>query len=195
MAEHVSLLFLAGSAREGSFNKRLARLGADIAQANGLPSTFADLGDYPMPLYDGDLEAAQGPPENAQRLKNLMLVHHGVFIACPEYNSSITPLLKNSLDWISRVRAEDEPPLQVFKTRVFAIGAASPGGYGGIRGLMTVRQILQIGLGALVLPGQVAVARAGEAFGEDGHLKDKPLQEMFKRLIEDLAVAATKLTH
>ncbi len=194
MGEHVRLLFLAGSARQASYNKRLARLGADIAQANGLPSTFADLGDYAMPLYDGDLEAAQGPPENAQRLKNLMLVHGGVFIACPEYNSSITPLLKNSLDWVSRVRAEDEPPLQVFKTRVFAIGAASPGGYGGIRGLLTVRQILQIGLGALVLPGQVAVARAGEAFGEDGHLKDKALQETFKRLIEDLAVAATKLT-
>ncbi|MCG8562403.1 MAG: NAD(P)H-dependent oxidoreductase [Hyphomicrobiales bacterium] len=195
MSEHVRLLFLAGSAREQSFNKRLARLGADIAQANGLPSTFADLGDYPMPLYDGDLEAAEGPPETAEQLKNLLLVHQGVFIACPEYNSSITPLLKNSLDWVSRVRAEDEPPLQVFKTRVFAIGAASPGGYGGIRGLMTVRQVLQIGLGALVLPGQVAVARAGDAFGEDGHLTDKGLQDMFKRLIEDLAVAATKLTH
>ena len=195
MSEHVRLLFLAGSAREQSFNKRLARLGADIAQANGLPSTFADLGDYPMPLYDGDLEAAEGPPETAERLKNLLLVHQGVFIACPEYNSSITPLLKNSLDWVSRVRAEDEPPLQVFKTRVFAIGSASPGGYGGIRGLMTVRQVLQIGLGALVLPGQVAVGRAGDAFGEDGHLTDKGLQDMFKRLIEDLAVAATKLTH
>ncbi|MGI9381818.1 MAG: NADPH-dependent FMN reductase [Methyloligellaceae bacterium] len=194
MSEHVRLLFLAGSAREQSFNKKLARLGADIAQANGLPSTFADLGDYPMPLYDGDLEAAEGPPETAERLKNLMLVHQGVFIACPEYNSSITPLLKNTLDWVSRVRAEGEPPLLVFKTRVFAIGAASPGGYGGIRGLMTVRQVLQIGLGALVLPAQVAVPRAGDAFGADGHLEDKSLQEMFKRLIEDLAVAATKLT-
>lgn len=195
MSEHVRLLFLAGSAREQSFNKKLARLGADIAQANGLPSTFADLGDYPMPVYDGDLEAAEGPPETAERLKNLMLIHQGVFIACPEYNSSVTPLLKNTLDWISRVRAEGEPPLQVFKTRVFAIGAASPGGYGGIRGLMTVRQILQIGLGALVLPAQVAVPRAGDAFGADGHLKDKSLQDMFKRVIEDLAVAATKLTH
>jgi len=193
MADHVRLMFLAGSAREQSWNKKLAHLGAEIAHANGLPSTFADLGDYPMPLFDGDLEQAEGPPENALKLKHLMEQHQGIFIAAPEYNSSITPLLKNTLDWVSRIREDSEPALQVYKTRVFAIGGASPGYYGGARALLTVRQILQVGLGALVLPGQVTVPKATEAFEASGHLKDKALQERYKALIENLAVAATKL--
>lgn len=184
------LLFLAGSARQGSYNKRLARLGAMIAEANGIASTFADLGDYPMPLYDGDLEASDGPPENARKLKALMGLHTGIFIASPEYNASITPLLKNTLDWISRVRSEDEAPLEVFKTRVFALGSASPGGMGGLRSLTTARQVLELGLGALVLPEQFAVPRASDAFDDHGHLKNKDSQEQLKALIQKLARAA-----
>jgi NAD(P)H-dependent FMN reductase len=183
------LLFIAGSAREASFNKRLARLGAQIADANGIAATFADLGDYPMPLYDGDLEAAEGPPENAKKLKHLMGLHNGVFIAAPEYNSSITPLLKNTLDWVSRVREGDEQPNEVFKTRVFALGSASPGGMGGLRGLNTVRQVLELGLGALVLPEQFAVPRAADAFEANGHLKNKESQATFKAMIQKLARA------
>ena len=122
MTSSAKLLFFAGSAREGSYNKRLARLGAEIAEANGIPSTFADLGDYPMPLYDADLQAIEGIPDNARKLEALMKIHSGVLIACPEYNASITPLLKNTLDWISRIKNEGEEPLAVFKTRVFALG-------------------------------------------------------------------------
>lgn len=184
------LLFFAGSAREASFNKRLARLGAEIAEANGLAATFADLGDYPMPLYDADLQALDGIPENALKLEALMKVHTGIFIASPEYNASITPLLKNALDWVSRVRNEGEEPLAVFKTRVFALGSASPGGMGGLRGVNTVRTVLELGLGALVLPDQFAVPKAGEAFDDNGHLKNKDSQETFKRLIQKLARAA-----
>jgi len=184
------LLFVAGSSREASYNKRLARLGAMIAEANGISCTFADLGDYPMPLYNGDLEASDGPPDNARKLKALMGLYTGVFIAAPEYNASITPLLKNTLDWMSRVREGDEPPLEVFKTRVFAIGSASPGGMGGLRGLTTLRQVLELGLGALVLPEQFAVPRANEAFDDNGHLKNKDSQEQFKALIQKLARAA-----
>jgi NAD(P)H-dependent FMN reductase len=161
-----------------------------IAEANGIASTFADLGDYPMPLYDGDLEASEGPPENARKLKALIGLHTGVFIASPEYNSSITPLLKNTLDWISRVKSEDEAPLEVFKTRVFALGSASPGGMGGLRSLTTVRQVLELGLGALVLPEQFAVPRAAEAFDDHGHLVNKDSQQQFKTLIQKLARAA-----
>ena len=193
MPHNTRLLFLAGSARDGSLNKRLARLGAEIAHANGLPATFADLGDYPMPLYDGDVESRSGPPENAVKLKALMLVHQGVFIAAPEYNAGITPLLKNSLDWVSRIRTADEPPLHVYKSRVFALGAASPGAFGGMRGLIAARQVLQLGLGALVLPDQVAVPKAGEAFDDNGHLKDKALQDALKAVIEKLARAAKAL--
>jgi NAD(P)H-dependent FMN reductase len=184
------LLFFAGSAREASFNKRLARLGSEIAEANGIPSAFADLGDYPMPVYDADLQAIEGIPDNARKLEALFRVHSGIFIACPEYNASITPLLKNTLDWISRIKTEGEEPLAVFKTRVFALGSASPGGMGGLRGLNTVRQVLELGLGALVLPDQFAVPKAGEAFEDNGHLKNKDSQENFKRLIQKLARAA-----
>ena len=185
------LLFLAGSAREGSLNKRLARLGADIAHANGIVATFADLGDYPMPIYDGDLETKSGVPENARKLKALMLVHDGIFIAAPEYNASITPLLKNTLDWVSRNRDDGEPPLHVYKSRVFAIGSASPGAFGGMRGLIALRQTLEMGLGALVLPDQISVSKAGEAFDDHGHLKDKALMEMYKGVIQRLARTAT----
>lgn len=190
MTTATKLLFFAGSARENSHNKRLARLGAMIAEANGIPSTFADLGDYPMPIYNADLEAREGPPENARKLKALMGVHSGIFIASPEYNASIAPLLKNSLDWVSRVRSEEEAPLEVFRTRVFALGSASPGRFGGIRSLMTLRQVLEIGLGALVLPDQFAVPRAADAFDADGHLVDKDVQEQFKKVIQKLARAA-----
>ncbi len=155
------LLFFAGSAREKSFNKRLARLGASIADANGIAATFADLADYPMPIYDGDLEARSGQPENAHKLKALMSVHTGIFIASPEYNSSFSPLLKNTIDWVSHVREEGEPAMQVYKTRVFALGSASPGGMGGLRGLSHLRLVLEVGIGALVLPDQFAVPRAG----------------------------------
>lgn len=188
MTTSTRLLFFAGSAREGSHNKRLAKLGAGIAEANGIPATFADLGDYPMPLYDADLQNREGIPENAKKLEALMRVHTGVFIACPEYNASITPLLKNTLDWISRIREPE--PLYVFKTRVFALGSSSPGGMGGLRGLNTVRTVLELGLNALVLPDQFAVPKASEAYDEHGHLKNKDSQEQFKALIQKLARAA-----
>ncbi len=127
----VRLLCFAGSTREGSFNKKLARLAHHIAEANGIEAVFVDLKDYPMPIYNGDLEADEGPPERARAFKALLGEYQGVFIASPEYNSSVTPLLKNTLDWVTRVRAKGESGLEVFKTRVFAICGASPGYYGG----------------------------------------------------------------
>ena len=190
MTSSNKLLFLAGSAREESYNKKLAQLGAHIAMANGISATFADLADYPMPLYNGDDEDASGPPENARKLKALMLLHQGIFIAAPEYNASITPLLKNTLDWISRAPSLSGVKEQVFKTRVFALGAASPGSLGGLRGLMAVRHVLELGLGALVLPDQIAITGAAQAFDTAGHLADKNRQEMFKTLIQKLARAA-----
>ncbi|MBL8882094.1 MAG: NAD(P)H-dependent oxidoreductase [Hyphomicrobium sp.] len=184
------LLFISGSAREKSWNKKLAKLGEKIADANGIAGTFADLGDYPMPIYNGDDELRGGPPENARKLKELMKVHSGIFIASPEYNSSFSPLVKNAIDWVSRTRDDGEAPLEVYKTRVFALGSASPGGMGGLRGLSHLRLVLEIGLGALVLPDQFAVPRAVDAFEENGHLKNKDAQETFKALIQKLARAA-----
>jgi chromate reductase, NAD(P)H dehydrogenase (quinone) len=187
------LLFFAGSSRQKSLNKRVAKLGAMIAETNGIPSTFVDLADYPMPIYNGDLEAESGQPENAHKLKNLMMTHTGIFIVSPEYNASFTPLLKNTLDWISHIRNEGEAPLEVYRTRVFALGAASNGGMGGLRGLSQLRLMLELGTGALVLPNQFLLPRAADAFDEHGHLKNKDQTEQFKTVIQRLARAARVL--
>jgi chromate reductase len=184
------LLFIAGSAREKSWNKKLAKLGENISDANGIKATFADLADYPMPIYCGDIEVNDGAPDNARKLKALMSVHTGIFIASPEYNASFSPLLKNAIDWVSHVKDDGEAPLQVYKTRVFAVGSASPGGMGGLRGLSQLRLVLETGLGALVLPDQFVVPKAADAFDEQGHLKNKDNQELFKALIQKLARAA-----
>jgi NAD(P)H-dependent FMN reductase len=186
------LLFFAGATREGSYNKKLARLGQHIAEANGIEAVFVDLRDYPMPIYDGDLEARDGPPVKAREFKALLGEYQGVFIASPEYNSSVTPLLKNTLDWVSRVRAKGETGLEVYRTRVFAISGASPGYYGAMRSLLHVRQILEVGIGATVIPQQIAVPRAMDAFDEDGNLKDKAQQTLLKSVVEALAVAARR---
>jgi chromate reductase, NAD(P)H dehydrogenase (quinone) len=186
------LLFFAGSTREGSYNKKLARLGQHIAEANGIEAVFVDLRDYPMPLYDGDFETKEGPPVKAREFKALLGEYQGVFIASPEYNSSVTPLLKNTLDWVTRVRDKGETGLEVFKSRVFAISGASPGYYGAMRSLLTLRQILAVGIGALVIPEQIAVPRAVDAFEADGSLKDKGQQALCKSVVEALAIAARK---
>jgi NAD(P)H-dependent FMN reductase len=186
------LLFFAGSTREGSYNKKLARLAQHIATANGIEGVFVDLRDYPMPIYHGDLEANEGPPPKAAEFKALLTEYQGVFIATPEYNSSIPPLLKNTVDWVTRVRAKGETGLEVFKSRVFAVSGASPGYYGAMRSLLTLRQILEVGVGATVIPQQLALPRAADAFEEDGSLKDKARQDLLKDVVEKLAIAAKR---
>lgn len=182
------LMFFAGSAREGSHNKKLARLGQKIAEANGIEATFIDLSDYEMPIYHGDLEASDGVPERAQAFKALLEQYDGVMIVTPEYNASVPALLKNTLDWVTRVRAEPN----VFRTRVFAISGTSPGYYGAMRSLLQLREILSVGLGATVIPQQMALPRAMHAFDGDGSLIDEDQQKMFAGVVEALAVAARK---
>ena len=138
-------------------------------------------------------KAADGVPEAARKLLALFQAHTGIFIASPEYNASISPLLKNTLDWISRIRDDGSAGLEVYKTRVFALGSASPGGTGGMRGLVTVRTVLEMGLGALVLPDQVLVPRAATAFDDHGHLIDKDAQGRLKAVIVKLAYASRVL--
>jgi NAD(P)H-dependent FMN reductase len=185
------ILAFAGSARAGSFNKKLVALAANAARAAGGEVTLADLREYPMPLYDADLEAAQGLPEHAKRMKALFLAHDGLLVSCPEYNSSITALLKNTIDWVSRP-APGETPLQCFDGKVAALLAASPGALGGLRGLVHVRAILG-NIGVLVLPTQIAVGRAQEAFGPDGKLRDAKQQASVERLAAQLVTTVGKL--
>ncbi|MBM3527504.1 MAG: NAD(P)H-dependent oxidoreductase [Alphaproteobacteria bacterium] len=188
------ILVFAGSIRTGSHNARLAALAAKELALAGAEVTRISLEDYPLPIYDGDLEARSGVPGNAAKLKQTMAAHSGVFIASPEYNASVTPLLKNTIDWISRVRERGEPPLAVFKNRVFALGGASDSPYGALRSLMALRQVLELGCGALVLPEQITVFRAGEAFDDMDNLKEERAANALKRVAQRLTEAARELS-
>ena len=187
------VLVFAGSIRSGSHNARLAALASKELLLAGADVTRISLADYPMPLYDGNLEASSGPPENAVKLKRLMSAHRGVFIASPEYNASVTPLLKNTIDWVSRVRERGEPPLAAYKNRVFAIGGASDGSYGAMRSLMALRQVLELGCGALVIPDQIAVMRASDAYDEMDNLKDERAANLLKRVAQRLTDMAREI--
>jgi chromate reductase len=180
------ILVFAGSIRTGSHNARLAALAAKELTLADAEVTRISLADFPMPLYDGNAEAASGPPENAFKLKRLIGLQQGVFIASPEYNASITPLLKNTIDWISRVREGKEPALAAYKNRAFALGAASNGTYGGMRSLMALRQVLELGCGALVIPEQIAVREAASAFDETDNLKDERAAGLLKNVVARL---------
>ena len=187
------LAFLAGSTRQASFNRKLARAAFDLAREQGTTAELIELADYPMPLYNGDLEASEGPPENARKLRGVLRAHQGIFIASPEYNASVTPLLKNTLDWMSRVRDDEEPGLQLFRNRVFAIGGASAGRFGAMRSLLALRQVLETGIGALVLPDQIALSGADKAFNEAGALMDPALQALLATVVGKLGQAAQRL--
>src|SRR5215472_16267046 len=157
------ILVLPGSLRTGSHNVRLAALAAKELALLDAEVTRISLEDYELPLFDADV-AGSGPPLAAVKLKQALLAHRGIFITSPEYSASVTPLLKNAIDWVSRVRERSEPTYAAFKNRIFALGSATSGGGGGIRSLMALRQILELGCGALVIPEQVSLPRAELAF-------------------------------
>jgi NAD(P)H-dependent FMN reductase len=174
------ILVLPGSNRSGSHNVKLAALAAKELTLIDADVTRISLQDYPLPIYDGDLEAKADPPANAVKLKQMIMAHHGVFIASPEYSASVTPLLKNTIDWVSRVRERGDPTYAAFRGRVFAISAASPTATGGLRSLMALRQILELGCGALVIPEQVAVQNAEQAFDDMDNIVDVRTANLFR---------------
>ncbi len=181
------ILAFAGSTRTDSFNKKLVKVAARGAEAAGAKVTILDLRDFAMPLYDGDLEAKEGLPANAVKFKEILLAHQGLLISSPEYNSSITGVLKNAIDWASRP-APGEESLACFNNKVAALMSASPGALGGLRGLVHLRSILG-NIKVLVLPNQIAVSKADEAFAADGSLKDAKQQAA----VENLGGALTKI--
>jgi chromate reductase, NAD(P)H dehydrogenase (quinone) len=188
------ILIIPGSLRTGSNNARLAALAAKELALLEAEVTRISLEDYQLPLFDADLVTSSGLPPAATQLKRMLVAHQGIFITSPEYTASVTPLLKNTIDWISRVRDPGEPAYAAFKGRVFAIGSAASGGQGGLRSLMALRQILELGCGALVIPEQVAVPRADQAFDDMDNLKDEALATALKaamrRLVELASVMA-----
>jgi NAD(P)H-dependent FMN reductase len=182
------ILVIPGSLRTGSHNSRLAALATKEFVLADADVTRISLADYPLPIYDADVAASSGPPLNAVKLKQLVGAHRGIFIASPEYNASITPLVKNTIDWISVVRERDEPQLAVFQNRAFALGGASPGRSGAMQSLLALRQVLAVGCRALVVPEQVTIPNAAEAFDDMDQLKDAraatQLRLVVRKLIE-----------
>ena len=186
------ILAFGGSLRRASFNHRLATIAADGAREAGAEVTLIALRDFPLPVFDEDLETAEGLPEAAKKLKQLFREHHGLLIASPEYNSSVTAALKNALDWVSRTESDDEPPLAAFASKTAILCAASPGALGGLRGLVHLRAILG-NIGVTVLPDQVAVSKSYEAFREDGSLANEKQTAKVKALGAQLARHLAKL--
>ena len=180
------ILVFAGSAREGSLNKKLARLAAKAVNENGGEATLIDLGDYPLPIYDGDLEEKEGMPPAAKRLRGLFVSHPAFLIVSPENNGSMSSLLKNTIDWLSR-DTEGRSGLEPYQGKVAALMAASPGAFGGVIGLTHLRMSLSRLL-VHVIPDQFPLPKADQAFAEDGSLTQawaqKSVQTVAKKLIE-----------
>ncbi len=193
MTQPIKILAFAGSARTASFNKKLVKLAADGAKASGAEVTYIDLLDYPMPLFNEDLEAQDGLPDTVLQFKTLLHSHQGFLIACPEYNGSITPLLKNAIDWASRPVPQSPPTPSCFKGKIAALLATSPGGLGGIRGLAHVRDILE-GIGVLVIPEQKAIPHAYQAFDEQGNLRDPKQVQEVQAIAQTLVEVTAKLS-
>jgi chromate reductase len=197
MLETPRILAFAGSLRTNSYNKRLASIAAEAARSAGAQVTLIDLLDYQLPLFNEDDETADGLPENAKKLKALFRNHHGFLISAPEYNSSITGVLKNTIDWVSRAEADDEPSLVAYTGKTCALMSASPGALGGLRGLVHVRSILN-NIGVFVLPGQISIPKAGDTF-EEGEanafpaLKDARKQAQVQSLARELVETTRRL--
>ena len=186
------ILAFGGSLRRDSHNQKLAAIAAQGAREAGAEVTLIALRDFPLPVFDEDLEKASGMPEHAKRLKDLFREHDGLLISAPEYNSSITGALKNAIDWVSRAESDNEPPLVAYTGKAAILCAASPGALGGLRGLVHVRAILG-NIGVTVLPDQVAVSKAYEAFGTDGSLVNEKQAAKVKGLGAQLARHLAKM--
>jgi chromate reductase len=181
----LKILVIPGSLRSGSLNARLAAAAAyQFAQA-GADVTRISLGDFPLPIYDGDLQTKSGIPKNAINLKRMIGAHHGVLIVTPEYNSSVPPLVKNTIDWVSRVQDAHETRGQVFRQRAFAIAAASESRLGGTRCLAALRLILSA-CHATVIPNQLALSFADQAYDDMDRLKHAADIEALNALVRQL---------
>jgi NAD(P)H-dependent FMN reductase len=181
----LKILVIPGSLRAGSLNAKLAAAAAyEFVQADA-EVTRISLGDFPLPIYDGDLQNKSGVPKNAINLKRMIGAHHGVLIVTPEYNSSVPPLVKNTIDWVTRVQDPHETRGQVFRERAFAIAAASESRLGGTRALAALRLILSA-CHATVIPNQLALSFAGEAYDDMDRLKQPADVEALRALVRQL---------
>lgn len=181
----LKILVIPGSLRTGSLNARLAAVAAHELAQSGAEVTRISLADFPLPIYDGDLQAKSGVPKHAVNLKRMIAAHHGILIVTPEYNSSVPALVKNTIDWVSRVQDPHEVRGQVFRDRVFAVASASGGRLGGARALAALRLILAA-CHAQVIPNQLALSFADDAYDEMDRLKNSADAEALKALARQL---------
>jgi NAD(P)H-dependent FMN reductase len=188
----LKILVIPGSLRSGSLNAKLAAVAAHALAQEGAEITRISLGDFPLPIYDGDLQAKSGVPKNAVNLKRMMGSHHGVLIVTPEYNSSVPPLVKNTIDWITRVQDPHETRGQVFRERPFAIAAASEGRLGGTRALAALRLILSA-CHATVVPNQLALSFADQAYDDMDRLKKQADIEAMQALVRQLIEVSQRM--
>ncbi len=186
------ILAFGGSLRRDSYNHKLAAIAAVGGREAGAEITVISLREFALPVFDEDLEATIGMPAAAKRLKAIFRENNGLIIASPEYNSSITAALKNAIDWVSRGESDDEPSLSALAGKTAVVCSASPGGLGGLRGLVHLRAILG-SIGITVLPDQIAIGKAYEAFTPDGALVDEKQQTRVKALGSNLAKHLSKL--
>ncbi len=185
MAYRPKILAFAGSLRKDSWNKKLVKIAITGAESAGADVTYIDLKDYPLPIYDQDIEDAQGLPENALKLKELMWKNDGFLISCPEYNSSMSACFKNVIDWTSRMAPKEEVYLSCFIDKVVMLMSASPGGLGGLRGLVHAKAMFG-NIFSIVLPQQKTISFADKAFEIDGNLKDPKKQQEIINLGKEL---------
>ena len=185
----IAFLAFSGSTRAGSYNTQLAAAMVARASALGAQATLVSLADHPAPLYDSDWEDANGVPEPIVGLYRLLAAQDAVFIASPEYNGGYTPLLKNTIDWLSRVKADGR---HAFRDPLYSLGAASPGAQGGLNGLHALRPTINR-LGAITMPEQLTIASAGSAFGEDGDFTNERTQSLAQAQLTRLFAVAGKL--
>lgn len=182
LAAEKTVLAIAGSTRENSYNKYLAREAADMASKMGAKVQVIDLKDYPLPFYDADLESKEGMPAKAKELRRLMVSSDAIIIASPEYNASITAVLKNAIDWASRTE-DKNGSREAFAGKKFALMSTSPGQGGGKRGIVHLQQIIQA-LGGEVVDQQVLVPKSQEAFNAQGQLTDPALKAQLQKEIQ-----------
>lgn len=181
----LKILVIPGSLRSGSLNAKLAAVLAHEVAQLGADVTRISLGDFPLPIYDGDLQAKSGVPQHAVNLKRMIGAHHGVLIVTPEYNSSVPALVKNTIDWVSRVQDPHETRGQVFHGRAFAIAAASGNRLGGTRALAALRLILTA-CHAAVIPNQLALSFAEQAYDDMDRLKHQADIDTMRALVRQL---------
>ena len=191
MSNKAKIIAFAGSTRKDSYNKKLVKIAAEGAKEAGAEVTYIDLEDYPLPLFDEDLEKSEGLPENGRKLKDLFLEHNGLLISSPEYNSSYSGVFKNTIDWLSRP-VDGYPPLECFTDKVAVLMAASPGSLGGLRGLFQLRSLFS-NIKVTVLPEQIALTSAGSAFENETTLKDAKMHDRIKDLGKKLTETINKL--